>query len=104
MTVFAPKGASGPLPVMVWIYGGAYSQGGTGAKEHGSKDVQYDLAGFAAKTNCVVFSAPFSGDKERSGSWLCIFCSPQQAGRTKICISTRWNLDRGSENSEGPEV
>ena len=54
LNVFAPKGASGPLPVMVWIYGGAYSQGGTGAKEHGAKDVQYDLAGFAAKTNCVV--------------------------------------------------
>ena len=34
------------------------------------------------------FSAPFSGDKERSGSWLCIFCSPQQAERTKICILT----------------
>ena len=45
------------------------------------------------------FSAPFSGDKERSGSWLCIFCSPQQAERTKICILTRWNLASGSKRS-----
>ena len=39
LNVFAPKGASASLPVMVWIYGGSYSQGGTGAKVHGSKDV-----------------------------------------------------------------
>ena len=29
------------------------------------------------------FSAPFSGNKERSGSWLCIFCSPQTGGKDK---------------------
>lgn len=54
LNVFSPKEVSGPLPVMVWIYGGAYSQGGTGAKAHGSSEVQYDLARFAAETNCVV--------------------------------------------------
>lgn len=54
LNVFSPKGASSPLPVMVWVYGGAYSQGGTGAKVLGSADVPYDLAKFAAETNCVV--------------------------------------------------
>jgi len=54
LNVFAPKGTSGPLPVMVWIYGGSYSQGGAGAKERGSSDVHYDLSRFAAETNCVV--------------------------------------------------
>ena len=29
------------------------------------------------------FSAPFSGNKERSGSWLCIVCSPQTGGKDK---------------------
>lgn len=54
LNVFAPKGTSGPLPVMVWIYGGSYSQGGAGAKERGSADVHYDLSRFAAEINCVV--------------------------------------------------
>ena len=46
-----------------------------------------------------LFSAPVSGNKERSESWLCIFCSPHQAERTKICISTRWNLERGCRSA-----
>ena len=29
------------------------------------------------------FSAPFSGTKDRSASWLCIFCSPQPGGKDK---------------------
>ena len=54
LNVFVPKGAEGPLPVMVWLYGGAFSQGGAGAKEPGSSDVHYNLARFAAETGCVV--------------------------------------------------
>lgn len=54
LNVFAPQSVSGPLPVMVWIYGGSYSQGGIGAKEPNSANVQYDLAKFAVETNCVV--------------------------------------------------
>ncbi len=54
LNVFAPQSAKGPLPVMVWIYGGSYSQGGAGAIEAGSADLQYDLSRFAAETNCVV--------------------------------------------------
>ena len=44
------------------------------------------------------------GYGQQQGGYRQQQCSPQQAERTKICISTRWNLDRGSENSEGPEV
>ena len=36
------------------------------------------------------FSAPFSGNKERSGSWLCIFCSPQTGGKD---IDMEFNRD-----------
>lgn len=53
LNVFVPKDAEGPLPVMVWLYGGAFSQGGAGAKEPGSSDVHYNLARFAAETGCV---------------------------------------------------
>ena len=53
LNVFVPKGVTGPLPVMVWLYGGAFSQGGAGAKEPGSSDVHYNLARFAMETGCI---------------------------------------------------
>ncbi len=54
LNVFVPENADTPLPVMVWIYGGAYSQGGAGAEEKGTRKLQYDLAWFAKETNCIV--------------------------------------------------
>lgn len=54
LNVFVPEGASAPLPVMVWIYGGSYSQGGAGAEEKGTRKLQYDLARFAKETSCIV--------------------------------------------------
>lgn len=56
LNVFVPKGSVGPLPVMVWIYGGAFMYGGSGAKEEGSTDLTYNLERFAKETNTVVVS------------------------------------------------
>ena len=53
LNIFVPKGKTGPLPVMVWLYGGAFSQGGAGAKAPGSSEVHYNLSRFAAETGCV---------------------------------------------------
>lgn len=50
LNVFVPEGVSAPRPVMVWIYGGAYSQGGAGAEEKDTRKLQYDLARFAKET------------------------------------------------------
>ncbi len=54
LNVFVPEGAAAPMPVMVWIYGGSYSQGGAGAEIKGTKRLQYDLSRFARETGCVV--------------------------------------------------
>ena len=54
LNLFVPKGAEGPLPVMVWIYGGAYGTGGAGALEENSQNLFYDLSRFAKETNTIV--------------------------------------------------
>ena len=56
LNVFAPEHRDGPLPVMVWTYGGSYSQGGAGAELPGTTQLQYDLTRFARETGCVVVS------------------------------------------------
>ncbi|MBE6123298.1 MAG: carboxylesterase family protein [Erysipelotrichaceae bacterium] len=56
MNIFVPQHAEGKLPVMVWIYGGSYAQGGTGALTEGSEEVQYDLSRFAEETACIAVS------------------------------------------------
>ena len=56
LNVFAPEEATAPMPVMVWIYGGSYSQGGAGAKEKDTDRLGYDLSRFAKETGCVVVS------------------------------------------------
>ena len=56
LNVFVPKGAKGPLPVMVWIFGGAFTYGGVGAITKGSTELNYDLARFAKETNTVAVS------------------------------------------------
>ncbi len=54
LNVFVPESVSAPMPVMVWIYGGSYSQGGAGAEEKHSIRLQYDMSRFARETGCVV--------------------------------------------------
>lgn len=49
---FIPKGEKGPLPVMFWIYGGAYSNGGVGVFEEDK--LYYDMSLFAEETKTVV--------------------------------------------------
>ena len=53
LNVFVPKNTDGPLPVMVWIYGGAYTQGGAGALREGGPELEYDLTRFARDTGCI---------------------------------------------------
>ena len=54
LNVFVPKKRDGVLPVMVWIYGGAYSQGGAGAVQEGSSELEFDMTRFAVDTGCIV--------------------------------------------------
>ncbi len=51
--IFIPKGVKGPLPVMFWIYGGAYSNGGVGIFNE-NNELYYDMSLFAAETKTVV--------------------------------------------------
>lgn len=56
MNIFVPKTDQKELPVMVWIYGGSYSTGGTGAKEAQSKDLCYDMSKLCKETGSIVVS------------------------------------------------
>lgn len=53
LNVFVPDGAAGPMPAMVWIYGGSYAQGGAGAMIRDTDSLQYDLSRFARETGCM---------------------------------------------------
>ena len=55
LNVFVPEErGDAVLPVMVWIYGGAYSRGGAGATEEGSEDISYDFCQFARETRTII--------------------------------------------------
>ena len=41
-------------PVMVWIYGGSYNRGGSGAKSAGSADLIFNMSRFAKDTGTIV--------------------------------------------------
>lgn len=58
LNIFVPDNRSENTPVMVWFYGGAFENGGTGANEEDSPYVSYDLSEFAreTKTICVTFN------------------------------------------------
>ncbi len=47
------------LPVMFWIYGGAYVQGAVGAVEEGSTTLGYNMERFAAETHTIVVTANY---------------------------------------------
>lgn len=59
LNVFVPEEHTGPLPVMVWIYGGAYNQGGAGAVRKDSAELLYDMALFARESGCAVVTFNF---------------------------------------------
>lgn len=42
------------LPVMVWIFGGAFTRGGAGASEEGTANMVYDFCQFARETRTIV--------------------------------------------------
>ncbi len=54
LNIFVPDDISTPAPVMVWIYGGSYSQGGAGSNTPGATDLLYDMTRFAKETGCIV--------------------------------------------------
>ena len=52
--IFVPKGVTGKLPVMVWIYGGAYANGGVGLFDEKTGQLYYDMSLFANDTKTIV--------------------------------------------------
>jgi len=54
LNIFVPDKITAPAPVMVWIYGGAFYQGGAGTGEKESVNLLYDMTLFAKETGCIV--------------------------------------------------
>lgn len=58
LNVWVPKETEGKLPVMVWIPGGAYSTGGSGAKTPEGPSL-YECGLMAEDTGCIVVSVSY---------------------------------------------
>lgn len=58
MNVIIPQDIEPDAPVMVWIYGGSYANGGVGRVAEDSDELSYDMARFARETHtvCVNFN------------------------------------------------
>ena len=58
LNIFVPEDIEPGVPVMVWIYGGSYANGGVGRMGEDSDELSYDMARFAreTKTVCVNFN------------------------------------------------
>lgn len=54
MNVYVPEGGAEQKAVMVWIYGGSYTEGGTGLEYEGKDKILYDMCCFARETDTVV--------------------------------------------------
>ena len=52
LNVYVPDDIPTPAPVMVWVYGGAFSVGGTGLQDDGT--LMYDLSQFAVDAQAIV--------------------------------------------------
>lgn len=59
LNIFVPDHLPEKAPVMVWIYGGAYTTGGIGAREKGSSEVEYDLSLFAKETKTIAVTVNY---------------------------------------------
>jgi para-nitrobenzyl esterase len=59
LNIFAPSDRKEKLPVMVWIYGGAYKIGGIGCKNESTDVLEYELGYFAKATNTIVVSVNY---------------------------------------------
>ena len=58
LNIFVPEDIEPGAPVMVWIYGGSYANGGVGRMGEDSDELSYDMARFARETRtvCVNFN------------------------------------------------
>ena len=58
LNIFVPEDIEPGAPVMVWIYGGSYANGGVGRMGEDSEELSYDMARFARETRtvCVNFN------------------------------------------------
>ncbi len=54
INIFVPKTEKRKLPVLVWIYGGSFNSGGTGAKSSDTKELKYDGSILAKDTESIV--------------------------------------------------
>ena len=56
LNIFVPnlEDVDSPLPVMVWVFGGAFTRGGSGATEEGTTNMVYDFCLFARETRTIV--------------------------------------------------
>ena len=54
LNIFVPKTEKSKLPVLVWIYGGSFNSGGTGAKSSDTKELKYDGSTLAKDTESIV--------------------------------------------------
>ena len=56
LNIFVPEleDTDTPLPVMVWIFGGAFMRGGAGASEEDTANMVYDFCQFARETRTIV--------------------------------------------------
>ena len=54
LNIFVPKTEKRKLPVLVWIYGGSFNSGGTGAKSSDTKELKYDGSTLAKDTESIV--------------------------------------------------
>ncbi|MCR5079226.1 MAG: carboxylesterase family protein [Bacilli bacterium] len=59
LNVYVPHNLERKVPVMVWIHGGAYEQGGNGRAHEGKEELNYDLSSFCEATKTVVVALSY---------------------------------------------
>ncbi len=64
-----------PLPVMVWIYGGSYSHGGSGRLDSDPSELEYDMALFARDTGTIVVTFNYRLNRTLSRNELAMRCA-----------------------------
>jgi len=54
LNIFVPQTEKKDLPVMVWIFGGSYAEGGAGAKEKDGNELIYNFSKLARENEVIV--------------------------------------------------